>query len=119
MFVFKDYKLYLNTSLRNSLKVIYGMGFNKASYLCDLFGYGLSYRVNLLNRVSFSLMSVVLRKYYILGGELKRAISTILHKYISINSYRGIRIKFFLPVRGQRTHSNYKTVRKLGKFKSR
>lgn len=119
MFVFKDYLLPKNGSLRNALKAIYGLGNIKIAYICDLFGYGLSYKIDFLSRFSFDLLVGVLREHYLLGDDLKRAISSILHKYISIESYRGIRIKYCLPSRGQRTHSNYGTVRRLGKFENR
>jgi small subunit ribosomal protein S13 len=42
-------------------------------------------------------------------GDLKREVSQNIKRLIEINSYRGIRHKRGLPVRGQRTHTNART----------
>jgi len=42
-------------------------------------------------------------------GDLRREVSQNIKRLIDINSYRGIRHKRGLPVRGQRTHTNART----------
>lgn len=42
-------------------------------------------------------------------GDLRREVSQNIKRLIEINSYRGIRHKRGLPVRGQRTHTNART----------
>jgi len=42
-------------------------------------------------------------------GDLRREITLNIKRLIEINSYRGIRHKRGLPVRGQRTHTNART----------
>jgi small subunit ribosomal protein S13 len=42
-------------------------------------------------------------------GDLRREVSQNIKRLIDINSYRGIRHKRNLPVRGQRTHTNART----------
>ena len=42
-------------------------------------------------------------------GDLRREVSQSIKRLIEINSYRGIRHKRNLPVRGQRTHTNART----------
>jgi len=42
-------------------------------------------------------------------GDLRREITQNIKRLIEINSYRGIRHKRGLPVRGQRTHTNART----------
>ena len=42
-------------------------------------------------------------------GDLKREVTQNIKRLIEINSYRGIRHKRGLPVRGQRTHTNART----------
>jgi ribosomal protein S13 len=44
---------------------------------------------------------------------LRQSITDNIHKKISINAYQGIRHKFGLSVRGQRTHSNCRTNKKI------
>ena len=42
-------------------------------------------------------------------GDLRREVTQNIKRLIEINSYRGIRHKRDLPVRGQRTHTNART----------
>lgn len=42
-------------------------------------------------------------------GDLRREISQNIRRLIDINSYRGLRHRRGLPVRGQRTHTNART----------
>jgi len=42
-------------------------------------------------------------------GDLRREVTLNIKRLIEINSYRGIRHKRGLPVRGQRTHTNART----------
>lgn len=42
-------------------------------------------------------------------GDLRREVTQNIKRLIEINSYRGIRHKRGLPVRGQRTHTNART----------
>ena len=46
---------------------------------------------------------------YKVEGDLRREITLNIKRLIEINSYRGIRHKRGLPVRGQRTHTNART----------
>jgi len=46
---------------------------------------------------------------YKVEGDLRREITQNIKRLIEINSYRGIRHKRGLPVRGQRTHTNART----------
>lgn len=119
MYVFKDYKLGKKGLLRIVLTVIYGIGYNKSSHVCDLLGYGLSYDICFLTKRQFSLIGIKFKKYYMTGHDLKRFVSGNLNNYYNWGVYKGIRVQYCLPARGQRTKSNYKTVRRLGKFENR
>ena len=50
---------------------------------------------------------------FILDMDRKRKIQNFLVALSEINCYRGMRHKLRLPVRGQRTHTNAHTVKKL------
>ncbi len=52
---------------------------------------------------------------YIVEGDLKRQTSTNIKRLIDISSYRGIRHTKKLPVRGQNTKTNSRTVRGGGR----
>jgi len=44
-------------------------------------------------------------------GDLRREVAMDIRRHIEINSYRGLRQRRGLPVRGQRTHTNARTRR--------
>ncbi len=46
---------------------------------------------------------------YTIEGDLRREVNQNIKRLIEVNSYRGIRHKRGLPVRGQRTHTNART----------
>jgi len=50
-----------------------------------------------------------IRSKYVVEGDLRKIVATNIKKLIEINSYRGIRHKRSLPVRGQRTRTNSRT----------
>jgi small subunit ribosomal protein S13 len=54
-------------------------------------------------------LNSILQKEYKVEGDLRREISQNIKRMIGIGSYRGIRHKKGLPVRGQRTHTNART----------
>lgn len=51
----------------------------------------------------------VIRKDYVVEGDLRKQIAQNIKKLMEINCYRGIRHKRGLPVRGQRTRTNART----------
>ena len=60
-------------------------------------------------------MCVLVRKYYLVGKNLNRQTLGDLRRVIYCNSYKGMRHKYGLPVRGQRTHSNAGTRKRFRK----
>lgn len=91
--------------------------------LTSIFGIGRSNAKKILNNLNIeeSMKTkdltedevVKIREYidnnYKVEGDLKREISQNIKRLIEVNSYRGIRHKRGLPVRGQRTHTNART----------
>ena len=51
----------------------------------------------------------VIQNNYRIEGDLRREVAQNIRRLISIGSYRGIRHKRGLPVRGQRTSTNART----------
>ena len=51
----------------------------------------------------------VIDQRYRVEGDLRRDISSAIKRYIDIGSYRGLRHRKNLPVRGQRTRTNSRT----------
>jgi len=65
------------------------------------------------NQLKINLLSVEIERSYIVSYELKSIYRNNLKKLKNINSYRGLRHTLMLPTRGQRTHSNASTLRKV------
>ena len=55
------------------------------------------------------MVNLVLQKDYIVEGDLRRAIMQDIRRLTAIGSYRGVRHRKGLPVRGQRTKTNART----------
>ena len=51
----------------------------------------------------------ILERVYKVEGDLRREVSMSVKRLMDIGSYRGIRHRKGLPVRGQRTHTNART----------
>ena len=113
MYKFQDTELQYNRRVRDSLSDIYGIGFQKASYICDMLGFGLSFNINLMNNYYFDLMLIMFKYYYILEERLKSLIHQRLDYFVEIRRIAGLRLVKGLPVRGQRTHTNRQNARKL------
>ncbi len=54
-------------------------------------------------------ITTYIQDHYRVEGDLRREVSQNIRRLISIGSYRGLRHKRGLPVRGQRTKTNAKT----------
>jgi small subunit ribosomal protein S13 len=70
-----------------------------------------STRVKDLTESQTGLLNSLITKEYKVEGELRREIQQNIHRYIEIGSWRGVRHRRNLPVRGQRTRTNARTRR--------
>jgi len=113
MYKFRDTSLQFNRRARNSVSDVYGVGFERASYVCDLLGLGVSLYINSLNRYFYELMANILKYNYFLDDRLKNFLMQRLSFFIENRRRAGVRIERGLPNRGQRTHTNRKTALRL------
>jgi ribosomal protein S13 len=113
MYKFRDTDLLLNKRARDSLSDIYGVGFEKASYMCDLIGLGSSFNINMLNTYFYELLSNILKHYYFLDDRLKNFLMQRLLFFVENRRVSATRRSKGLPNRGQRTHTNRKTALRL------
>ena len=92
-----------------SLTYIYGIGRSTAELILD----ELKIKKNIKTKDISEDELVKIREYIesncTIEGDLRREVSQNIKRLIEINSYRGIRHKRGLPVRGQRTHTNART----------
>jgi len=94
-----------------ALSYIYGIGRSTANKILDKVGIDKNLRVNKISSEDVIKLRNEIESNYILEGELKRQVVMNIKRLKEIGSYRGLRHAKGLPVRGQRTKTNTRTVR--------
>jgi small subunit ribosomal protein S13 len=113
MFKFKDTSLPYNCRLRDSLTAVYGVGYQKSSYICDSLGLGSTFNINYLNNYFYEAIIASFKNFYILDDRLKSILSQRFGHFFEIRLIKGLRMSKGLPVRGQRTQTNSQNARNL------
>ena len=98
-----------NKRIEISLTYIYGIGRNTAKSILDKAGVDGSRRTFDLTEVEIARIRNVIQSDVRVEGELRKTVAQNIKRLIDIKSYRGLRHKRGLPVRGQRTHTNART----------
>lgn len=112
-FIFRSSKLRSKGNFRYLLSEIFGIGFSKAFYLCDVLGVGRSVRIENLKWYNFRLIIYLIRKYYLTDLFLKKYVYDNVKFIVESKSYKAFRIIFALPCNGQRTKSNSNTSKRM------
>ena len=91
-----------------ALTAIYGIGRQTASEICVKVGITPSVKIKELTEEQLEAIRNVVSKMTV-EGDLRREVSMNIKRLMDINSYRGLRHRKGLPVRGQRTRTNSRT----------
>ncbi|QKT05643.1 30S ribosomal protein S13 [Mycoplasma sp. OR1901] len=91
-----------------SLTYIYGIGKSTAQDICAQAGIDENARVKDLQEDQLSKIREI-AKNYVTEGDLRREVTLNIKRLMEIKSYRGIRHRKGLPVRGQSTQKNART----------
>ena len=94
-----------------SLSYIYGIGRPSARKICTDSNVGLDTKVRDLTDDEISRIREHIDRNFVVEGELRKNVRQDIQRLIEIGSYRGIRHRRGLPVRGQRTRTNARTKR--------
>jgi small subunit ribosomal protein S13 len=94
-----------------SLTYIYGIGRPTSKKICDTAGVSTETKVRELTDDEVNRIRDLIDKNHLVEGELRKQVRQDIQRLIEINSYRGIRHRRGLPVRGQRTKTNARTKR--------
>ena len=92
-----------------ALTYIFGIGRTSAQKIADEAGIDRSKKTDDLTDQEITTIRNVLDAKYKIEGDLRREIAMNIKRLTDLNSYRGLRHKKGLPVRGQRTHTNSRT----------
>jgi len=98
-----------NKKIEISLTYIYGIGKPTAKKILSDTGVSPEKRVKELTDEELSKITNYIQRNFKVEGDLKKEISENIRRLVEINSYRGLRHKRSLPVRGQRTRTNART----------
>ena len=91
------------------LTYIYGIGRTRSNSLCHRAGVDPNKRVADLTEDEVNRIRQILEAEGAVEGDLRKEISMNIKRLIEMGSYRGLRHRRGLPVRGQRTHTNART----------
>lgn len=94
-----------------ALTYIYGIGRETASKILASAKVSPDTRVKDLGEEEANRLRILIEKDMKVEGDLRRDVSANIKRLRDINSYRGSRHSKHLPVRGQRTKTNNRTVR--------
>ncbi len=92
-----------------SLTYLYGVGPKIARELCHKAGVNPLAKARELAEDELARIAALLDKDYTVEGQLRRQVAQNIARLRDISSYRGIRHRRGLPVRGQRTRTNART----------
>jgi len=92
-----------------SLTYIYGIGHTTSRDICAEAGVDVDTKTNDLTDDEITSIRKVIDEGYRVEGILRAEVAMNIKRLMAINSYRGLRHKRGLPVRGQRTKTNART----------
>ncbi len=105
-----------NKRLEISLTYIFGVGRHTALQIITKLGLDPNMRAQNLGEDEIAKINALLESEYVVEGNKRREVQNNISRLISIHSWRGLRHRLRLPVRGQRTRCNART--RKGKKKS-
>ncbi len=92
-----------------SLTYVFGIGSSRAKEILEKAGVDPNKRVKDWTDDEATSIRNIIREEYKIEGELKSEVQLHIKRLMDIGSYRGLRHRRGLPVRGQRTKNNCRT----------
>ena len=92
-----------------ALTYIFGVGKTASSKILELDGISEGIRMKDLTEGDVTKIRAIIEKDYEVEGDLRRNTTMNIKRLMDIGSYRGLRHRRGLPVRGQRSHTNART----------
>ncbi len=98
-----------NKTIEYALPYIYGIGLTTSRKILDSTGINPKTRVQKITEEDVLKIRNEIADNYSVEGEQRGIITRSVKRLMDIGSYRGVRHRKRLPVRGQRTHTNART----------
>ena len=91
------------------LTYIHGIGRPRSRKILDSAGISLDTKVRDLSEEEVTRIRQIIEEQSGVEGDLRKEVAMNIKRLMEISSYRGLRHRRSLPVRGQRTHTNGRT----------
>jgi small subunit ribosomal protein S13 len=98
-----------NKRMEIALTYIYGIGRSKSKEILREAGVSPDTRTDQLADAEITSIRSIIDKEQKVEGDLRRDVSMSIKRLMDVGSYRGLRHRRGLPVRGQRTSTNART----------
>ena len=95
-----------NKRLEISLTYLYGVGNTTSKKVCAALNLDPGMKARDLTEEQITELGRYIQKEYVVEGQLRRTVAASISRLRDIGSYRGLRHRRGLPVRGQRTRTN-------------
>jgi len=98
-----------NKRMEIALTYIYGLGRSSAQKILTEAGVDWNIKSDDLTEGQVTSLRKIIDEHYKVEGDLRRDLSMNIKRLMDLGTYRGLRHRKGLPVRGQRTHTNART----------
>ena len=98
-----------NKRVEIALTYIFGIGRTQSNKILTGAGVDLNTKVRDLNDDETNKIRKIIEEQHRVEGDLRKETSFNIKRLMEVGSYRGLRHRRGLPVRGQRTHTNART----------
>jgi small subunit ribosomal protein S13 len=98
-----------NKRMEVALTYIYGIGRPTSRKILIQAGVSLDTKTDKLADDEVVKIRQILEQSHKVEGDLRRDVAANIKRHVDMSSYRGLRHRKNLPVRGQRTHTNART----------
>ena len=98
-----------NKRMEIALTYIYGLGRSSAQKILTEAGVDWNTKSDDLTEGQIASLRKIIDEKYKVEGDLRRDLSMNIKRLMDLGTYRGLRHRKGLPVRGQRTHTNART----------
>ena len=98
-----------NKRMEIALTYIYGIGRTSAQQILDKAGIDSNKKSDQLDDNDITALRKIIDSEYKVEGDLRREVSMNIKRIMDLGSYKGLRHRRGLPVRGQRTSTNART----------
>lgn len=98
-----------NKRVEVALTYLYGIGRKRAAQLCKEMDFPQSKRTHELTEAEVAQLRDKIESNFKIEGDLRREVSMAVKRLMDLGTFRGLRHRKGLPVRGQRTRTNART----------